>query len=369
MILQQDFLTKDRNRPALRDAAGYSIRSIRGIIAHWTANTTKGADARAHQRYFNNVTNRFASAHYVVDDKVVIQCLPDNEVAFHVGDRPDNNLPDGVRLRGNSGLTANYFVIGFEMCVNEDGDWNKTYRNSVELAAHLLRKYQFTITDLYRHHDITGKDCPKMMLEDAPWQAFKRAVEAEMSDDPRPPFAQGRVTSSELNVRSGAGVQFAPIDRLKFGAVLYVTEEQNGWYRIGLNRWVSKNFVEITYNTWLGRIDSRTGANVRSGPGANFPVMDALANDALTDISAQNGDWMRIAEDRWIHKNLIKPVTVRRGLVTGTEDLNVRTGPGTDFRIVRRVPRQQSLRILNEQDGWYQLGVSEWVFGKFVKIG
>jgi uncharacterized protein YgiM (DUF1202 family) len=239
----------------------------------------------------------------------------------------------------------------------------------VELAAHLLRKYQFTTTDLYRHYDITGKDCPKMMLEDAPWQAFKQAVERAMSDDPRPPFARGRVTAPDLNVRTGAGTQFTAVERLKFGTLVYPLEESNGWYRIDTNRWVSKNFVEINYNTWLGRVNSRTGANIRSGPGANFPVMDALANGGMTDVSDESGEWLRIGADRWVHKNLIQQVDVRQGRVSGTEDLNVRVGPGTDFRIARRIGNEQSVRILNEQDGWYQLGVSEWAFGKFIKIG
>jgi N-acetylmuramoyl-L-alanine amidase len=368
MQIIQDFLTKDRNRPALRDPEGYAIRAIRGIIAHWTANTNRGADARAHQRYFNNVTNRFASAHYVVDDKVTIQCLPDNEVGFHVGDNSDNNRPDGIRLRGNSGLTANYFVIGFEMCVNSDGDWNTTYRNSVELAAQLLRKYQFTVSDLYRHHDITGKDCPKMMIEDAPWQAFKRAVEQAMLNDPAPPFAQGSVTSPELNVRAGGGPGFPVLERLRQGTLVHLFEEINGWYRIGTGKWVSKNFIQIVHQTWLGRINSRTGANVRSGAGSNFPVMDSLPNTALVHIIGVKDDWMMVGSGRWVHKNLIERVNVRFGTVTGTEDLNIRVGPGTDFRITRRIPKGARVRILDEQDGWYRLSVSEWVFGKFIGL-
>jgi uncharacterized protein YraI len=368
MTISQDFLTKDRNRPALRDTDGYAIRTIRGIIVHWTANPNPGADAKAHQRYFNNVTSRFASAHYVVDDKIAIQCIPDNEVAFHVGDNADNNRPDGLRLRGNTGLTANYFVIGFEMCVNSDGDWNKTYKNSVELAAKLLRKYQFTTTDLYRHHDITGKDCPKMMIEEAPWQAFKRAVEQAMADDPQPPFAQGRVTPPELNVRTGAAITFPVVERIKQGSTVFLWEELNGWYRIGTNRWVSKNYIETVHSTWLGRIDSRTGANVRGGAGSNFPVMDAYANAALVDIIGQKGEWLQIGEGEWIYKDLIKPVAVRAGEVFGTEDLNVRVGPGTDSRIARRIRKGQRVRVLDEQDGWFRLGVSEWVFGKFIKI-
>lgn len=364
----QDFLSKERNRPALRNAAEYSIRALRGVIVHWTANTSPKADAKAHRTYFNNVTNRFASAHYVVDDKTIIQCIPDNEVGFHVGDNPTANRPDGLRLRGGSALTANYFVIGFEMCVNSDGDWNKTYKNSVELAAHLLRKYQFTTTDLYRHLDITGKACPQMMLQDTPWNAFKRDVDRAMADDPQIRIAQGRVTASELNVRSGPGTAFAVLGKLSQNQLTDVLEEQNGWLRVATGRWVSKSHVQTVFQTWLGRIDDRTGANVRTGAGTTFPVVDALANGVLVSVIGQNGDWLEIGANRWLNQRLVKTVAVRYGTVGGTTDLNVRIGPGTDSRIARSIPSGTKVRILDEQDGWFRLGVSEWVFGKFVVV-
>lgn len=364
----QHFLDKERNRPALRNTSEYSIRAIRGIITHWTANTSPKADAKAHRTYFNNVTNRFASAHYVIDDHTIIQCIPDNEVAFHVGDNPTANRPDGLRLRGGSTLTANYFVIGFEMCVNSDGDWNKTYRNSVDLAAHLLHKYQFSTTDLYRHLDITGKACPQMMLQDAPWNAFKQDVGRALAAIPAARTAQGQVTAPELNVRSGPGTSFPVLEKLKQLQAVDVFEEQNGWLRIGAGRWVSKNFIKIVFQTWLGRVDERTGANIRTGAGSTFPVVDALANTALIDIIGQSGEWLQVGSNRWLHQKLVKPAAVRYGTVIGTSDLNVRIGPGTDNKIARTIPAGARVRVLDEQDGWYRLGVSEWVFGKFVEI-
>lgn len=366
--ITQDFLTKNRNRPALRNATDYAIRSLRGVITHWTANASPGADAKRHQIYFNNVTNRFASAHYVVDDHSIVQCIPDNEVAFHVGDNPDANRPDGLRLRSGANLTANYYVIGFEMCVNSDGDWDKTYKNSAELAAHLLHKYQFSLTDLYRHLDITGKACPQMMLTDAPWAAFKREVGRYLAALPDARLAQGRVTASELNVRGGPGTTFSVLTKLAQNQLVDIFEEQNGWLRIGVGRWVSKSFVQTVFQTWLGRIESRTGANVRTGPGTTFPVADAYANGGLLDIIGQTGEWLQIGTNRWAHQSLVLPVAVRYGTVTGTNELNVRVGPDTASRVARAIPQGARVRILDEQDGWYRLGVSEWVFGKFVAV-
>lgn len=164
-------LLTNQNRPKKK------LLKLKGIVIHWTANTGKGANAEANRNYFNT-TNRAASAHYIVDDKTIVQCIPDDEIAYHVGaasyTRAGNNLKEGV-------YSPNYFLIGIEMCVNSDGNWAKTYNNTAELAAYLLKKYKLTVKDMYRHYDITGKDCPKMMIDENEWLKFKNLVHKLMS--------------------------------------------------------------------------------------------------------------------------------------------------------------------------------------------
>jgi len=92
--ITQKFLT-NHNRPARRNASFYSIRTLKGIIAHWTANPHKGANAIANRNYFNTATRR-ASAHYIVDDHSIIQCMPDHEVAFHVGAKKYKPIGEGM---------------------------------------------------------------------------------------------------------------------------------------------------------------------------------------------------------------------------------------------------------------------------------
>lgn len=58
--------------------------AIRFIAIHYTANTSRGADALAHYKYFNN--NRTGtSAHYFVDSEKIIQIVGDSTVAYAVG--------------------------------------------------------------------------------------------------------------------------------------------------------------------------------------------------------------------------------------------------------------------------------------------
>ena len=81
MKITKQLLTNPRTRPALRDRNRYLLREVRGIVLHWTANTKKGAGAAAHRKYFNT-TDRAASAHYIIEEEIIIQCIPSDEVAW-----------------------------------------------------------------------------------------------------------------------------------------------------------------------------------------------------------------------------------------------------------------------------------------------
>ena len=51
------------------------------------------------------------------------------------------------------------------MCVNSDSDFVKTRQNTIELTIDLLKKHNFIASNVFRHFYITGKDCPKMMID------------------------------------------------------------------------------------------------------------------------------------------------------------------------------------------------------------
>jgi N-acetylmuramoyl-L-alanine amidase len=163
--------------------SGRKIKELRGIIVHWTANLKKGADADAHFRYFNS-GYRGASAHYFVDSKKILRFIPEDEVAWHVGDRPRfPNLPIRNKIL-KPGERPNDYFIGIEMCVNEDGNWPSTVEKTKWLVRDIMERTGLTIDQVYRHYDITGKDCPKMYLPIAiggknyewSWQEFKNLI-------------------------------------------------------------------------------------------------------------------------------------------------------------------------------------------------
>lgn len=249
--ISRELITNTLTRPALRKVNGgnYKLREVRAIIAHWTANTSKGADAMANRNYFNNGspgpggTFRSASAHYCVDSTEIVQCLPDDEVGFHVGGVRYKR--DGYKvIEGYRGLTPNYFTIGFEMCVNSDGDWNYTRTNSIQLAAYLLIKHGLTLDNLLRHYDITGKDCPKMFIDESEWRIFKNAVETQLLKYAQRDWVRKTNTANNLNVRFGPGIQYGVNYFLqKNEPVVVFNQTASGWAQIGEGLYVNSKYL------------------------------------------------------------------------------------------------------------------------------
>lgn len=251
--IDRQLLAHTHTRPALRPKTNeqYLISDVRAIVAHWTANTDKGADAQANRNYFNNGSPgpkgavRAASAHYCVDDHSIIQCLPDHEVGFHVGAK--SYLPAGVDLIRGTSLTPNHFTVGFEMCVNKDGDWVKTYDNSARLAAWLLLKHGLGVDQLLRHHDITGKDCPKMMLDVRVWEKFKADVWQYRMYYAAKDLFPFHVASKELNVRVGPGTAQPPLYALTQGELVLAPGDgvtRREWVEIESGKFVNSKYLE-----------------------------------------------------------------------------------------------------------------------------
>lgn len=133
------------------------VNKCKYITIHETGNTNKGAGALNHAKYINNGSS--ATWHYTVDDKQTIQHYEDTVQCWHCGDgRGDGNL--------NS--------IGVEMCVNSDGDFNKTIANTIELVKHLMNKHNIPIGNVVQHNKWNGKNCPANIRSGKPiaWNTF-----------------------------------------------------------------------------------------------------------------------------------------------------------------------------------------------------
>lgn len=145
---------------------GIVLEQVNGIVIHYTANP--GTSAQDNRDYFENLKTSHttkASSHFIIGlDGEIIQCIPCSEWAYASNDR-------------------NGDTISIECCIpDESGQFTqKTYDSLVELVSWLCFRYSLDETDLLRHYDITGKNCPKYFVEQPQaWEDFCSDVKAYM---------------------------------------------------------------------------------------------------------------------------------------------------------------------------------------------
>lgn len=155
MKITEDLIKNgQKNRPGSRNSCRY-------ITVHDTANKKKGANAAAHAKYIKSIKD-CTSWHYTVDDTEIYRHIPDEEKSYHTSDK-----------------FANENSIAIELCVNEDGDFEKTLQNAAELVRSLKTKHDIPDANIRRHYDWTGKNCPESMTESNRWEDFLRACRSE----------------------------------------------------------------------------------------------------------------------------------------------------------------------------------------------
>lgn len=158
---------------------------VRGIAIHWCANPQ--SSALANRNYFENRKfgkTGYGSAHYIIDlDGNVIRCIPENEMAYHVGSETYTK-----EALNKLSTYPNNCTIGIECC---HIDWsgkmtNETYNTLVELVVDLLKKYKLTTNDLWLHKEVVGwKDCHKWFVDHPDeWVKFKKLVADKLNSKP-----------------------------------------------------------------------------------------------------------------------------------------------------------------------------------------
>ena len=157
--VEKDYLTVNEwSRP------GTELEEINGVVIHYVGNP--GTTARANRNYFESLSSgvegTYASSHFVVGlEGEVIQCVPLTEVAY-------------------ASNTRNGDTVSIEVChPDETGAFSPvTYDRVVELTAWLCREFKLDPeTDVIRHYDVTGKECPKYYVENPEaWEQLRADV-------------------------------------------------------------------------------------------------------------------------------------------------------------------------------------------------
>ena len=158
MSLIQSLVTKDR----------YDIKcpypmTPKGICIH---NTYNDAPARNEISYMKNNDNE-VSFHIAIDNIEAIQGIPFDRNSWHAGDG------------GNGEGNRNYIAV--EICYSKSGGYKfeESEKRAAKEVAALLKQYKWTIANVKKHQDFSGKYCPHRTLDNG-WQRFLNMIQAEL---------------------------------------------------------------------------------------------------------------------------------------------------------------------------------------------
>ena len=135
---------------------GKPMRRIKGLVVHWFEKPRQSA--RGVRDYFElrkDGKHGYGSAHVCIDPDCVIECVPESEMAYHVGSHSYSEM-----AKRRFGPYPNNCLLGGEWY---HLDWNgmpdsSTWHNAVEWYGRKALKYGLNpIEDIVNHTEVTGK--------------------------------------------------------------------------------------------------------------------------------------------------------------------------------------------------------------------
>ena len=209
--------------------------------------------------------------------------------------------------------------------------------------------------------------------------------------------ALGTVTTNQgLNVRYGPSTDYQKITTIKGGETVTYYQKSGNWIRIS-SGWISYKYVTEggsssssssssgdKYSTLvtdgktevLGSVKTKSGMNVRYGPGTEYKVAAGLGEGETVSYYQKSGNWVRISTG-WINSKYTTAVSTSgstgsteyktgTGTVTASA-LLIRENPGTNYKEVGKLPNGATVEILEVKGNWGRIDKG-WICLDYVKM-
>lgn len=169
--------------------------------------------------------------------------------------------------------------------------------------------------------------------------------------------AEIKVTTANLNLRTGPGTDYQVILVIPKGAQVEVTGYTGNWAKVtyngksgyASNAYLKPAAVEMYYTT--GNL------NLRSGPGTSYKILLVMPKGAAVEVLAKGGDWYQVRYNGTTgyasryYLTAEKPSTGATVLYT-TDELNLRKGPGVGYAIIVAMPKGSEVTVLSTSEAW-----------------
>lgn len=112
-------------------------------------------------------------------------------------------------------------------------------------------------------------------------------------------------------------------------------------------------------------------ANIRSGPGTNYDILWKVEKYYPIVVIEKKDPWYHFKDfedDKgWIHRSLVGKMDA---IITKKDDCNIRSGPGTDNKILFTVEKGIPFKIIGREGRWLHIEHADqdqgWIYDSLV---
>lgn len=112
-------------------------------------------------------------------------------------------------------------------------------------------------------------------------------------------------------------------------------------------------------------------ANIRSGPGSNYDIIWKVNKYYPIKVIKKVGSWIRFVDfegdEGWIYSSLVRKIPA---VITIKENSNIRSGPGTNYKVAFQAEKGVAFKILNRKGSWIHVqhadGDKGWIYKTLV---
>jgi len=228
---------------------------------------------------------------------------------------------------------------------------------------------------------------------------------ATVAPAPVTPFVSSAMFVSPpfLNMRSGPGNNQSIITVLPRGTAVTVIGESHGWRNVQTAQgegWVFYTFLTnerpeayvpadnlsapnpaFPYTMFV----SPSFLNMRSGPGNDQSIITVLPRGTAVTVIGNSHGWRNVQTEQgegWVfytfltqeRPDVVAPAapatpTAPHAMYVGAYFLNMRSGPGNNYRIISVLPLATPVTVIGEDRGWQNVQTEQgtgWVFNTFL---
>ena len=189
-------------------------------------------------------------------------------------------------------------------------------------------------------------------------------------------IAQGKVSASAVNYRSGPGTSYAAVGQLSQDTQLGIYGMINGWYKVkamttGLDGFISKDYVIVTQD-----MAQNSGATptptLQSGTPTPVPTAANTGATPTPTAAAATATPTAAPTATPAPTPTLAPNYAAAGVINAN-GVNIRAGTSTTTKSYGRLMKNTSLGLYEKRGSWYRVrvlstGLDGYVYAKYVSI-